>query len=137
MAETSRVARHDPKLSEATQAQLVEELARRLNKSTRDEPPDIWCDSCAHFRTGTDFEISRASWNPCSKGHVMSFYVPQDSDGPETFGYFIEVCADRAPMPEPTPPDPPHPPAPPPADWEHPDFRMEPPPRGRKPKIHG
>lgn len=126
----------DTPLREATQVQLVEELARRLNENTRDDPPEQWCDNCVHFRTTTAACAQRPDYNPCSKKHKMSFYVPQPHDSPDTFGYYREVCPDRAPVPE---PDPPPPPAPPPPDprtaWKDPDYRQAPPPRGRKPKV--
>ena len=115
-------------LAEATTAQLVEELARRMNRIARDEPPSHWCDECIYFRLGTRYQAERKDWNPCSKGHAMEFYVPQPHDGPETFGYFLDVCADREHAPEPTSPEPPQPPI----GWEHPSFRMKAPPRGQK-----
>lgn len=117
-------------LSEATTAQLVEELARRMTRSERAEAPEAWCDDCAHFRYGTPAQVDRKDWNPCAKRHTMQFYMPQGHDSPETFGYYVDVCADRTPRPEPTPPAPP----PAPVDWTHPDFRQAPPPRGGKPR---
>jgi hypothetical protein len=109
----------DTPLREATQVQLVEELARRLNENVRDEPPEFWCDNCVHFRTTTGRALElKPHWNPCAKKHQVSFYVPQPHDSPDTFGYYVEVCPDRTPIPEPPPPDPP-----------------PPPPRGRKPKA--
>jgi hypothetical protein len=112
-------------ISTATLAQLVEELAKRLNKNGgREEPPERWCDDCVHFRPMANPPHYH---NPCDKGHQMEFYVPQDGDGPETFGYFREVCVDRGDRPEPPPP-------PPPLTWDHPDYRQKPPPRGRGPK---
>lgn len=125
----------DTPLREATQAQLVEELARRLNDNARDEPPALYCDDCAHFQTWERIGEPPASYNPCAKHHAMAFYVPQLGDDPSAGGYYIEVCPDRTPLPEPTPPEPPPPPPAPRNAWEDPNFRQKPPPRGRKPRV--
>ena len=111
----------------ATAAQLLEELARRLNEAERAEAPEQWCDDCVNFRYGTDAEAKKKGWSPCAKRHAMQFYLPQPHDSPETFGYYVEVCADRKIRPYP-------PPEPEPIDWTHPDFRQTPPPRGGRPR---
>lgn len=121
----------DTPLRGATQEQLVEELARRLNENGRREaPPEQWCDDCVHFQHGTGRVVDRKNYNPCKKRHQMQFYVPQPWDSPECFGYYVEVCADREARPEPPPPAPKKPELEP---WMRPEFRMEPPPRGGKP----
>ncbi len=112
----------------ATAAQLLEELAKRMRDGSQPEPPEQWCDDCVHFRYSAT--VSKA-WNPCAKKHAMQFYVPQPHDSPETYGYYVEVCADREMRPDFTPaPEP----EPEPIDWTHPDFRQTPPPRGGKPR---
>ena len=100
----------DTPLREATMHQLVEELARRQNATTLEEPPhDRWCDECVHFRTGTTQTVMRKDYNPCAKRHAMEFYTPQPWDSPDCFGYYTLVCADREPIPPPVPPAPPPP----------------------------
>lgn len=110
-------------LSEATQIQLVEELGRRLIAPKREDPPDLWCDDCRHFQSGTKAMVALRSFKPCAKKHELQFYVPQDHDSPETFGYYRDGCTDRVERPAPSEP----------LKWDDPAFRMEPPPRG-KPK---
>lgn len=118
----------DVLLRDATQAQLLEELVRRQNKATREQPPEQWCDDCVHFKAST---TATEKYNPCQKRHAMDFYFPQDFEGPHgTCGYYRTVCPDRKPLPA---PELPPPPPPPPLTWDHPDYRQEPPPRG-KPK---
>lgn len=91
----------DTPLHAATQAQLVEELARRLNLGDRTAPPESWCENCAHFRTTTPRALEmNPNWNPCAKRQKMKFYMPQDHDDPHTFGYYVDVCPFRTPTPE-------------------------------------
>jgi hypothetical protein len=108
----------------ATTAQLLEELALRMREGSQPEPPEQWCDDCAHFRYSA---TQSKTWNPCAKKHAMQFYFPQPHDSPETFGYYFEACVDRELRPDP-------PPEPEPIDWTHPDFLQTPPPRGGKPR---
>lgn len=96
----------------------------------REDAPESWCDDCVHFRHATPYEIQRKGFNPCAKKHQMLFWVPRPHEGPETFGYYMEVCADRQARPESPPPPPP-----PPTDWRDPRYRQTPPPRGKKPKA--
>lgn len=95
------MSERDISLRSASISQLVEELARRHNASSMDEPPEAWCDDCANFRYAGSESEGRKSYNPCMKRHQMEFYMPQPHDSPETFGFYRLVCKDRAPRHDP------------------------------------
>lgn len=81
---------------------LREELARRQRKrGERDErDPFKPCDECAHFIPWSADYDAPEDYNPCGKGHAMTFRVPEyvlDYD----WGYYRRVCRDRAPRPTP------------------------------------
>lgn len=77
--------------------QLIEELARRANaKPTR--RPERWCEDCAHFVAWVDQAQAENmdcpdDYNPCQKGHAMSFLAPEQID--DAYGFYRTVCADR------------------------------------------
>ncbi len=74
-------------------AQLIEELARRQRR--RDREGDVpWCDECANFRPWRGDGDAPDTFNPCSKGHRLKFrdagtYASLD------FGFYRLVCEDR------------------------------------------
>ncbi len=76
-----------------TDDELIEELARRRNVAKKENPIEHWCHDCSHFKTK---ENCNDTYNPCSKGHRMSFRVPDwDYDD---FGFYRRVCPDRDPI---------------------------------------
>lgn len=76
-------------ISSFSTTELLEEIIRRKNA---DEGPPVqkWCDDCAHFVTLLG---AGESYNPCMKGHAMSFRMPDDLD--DEWGFFRRVCGDR------------------------------------------
>lgn len=68
--------------------QLLEELVRRSSRRER-AMPESWCDNCKNFVPTYDENA-----NPCSKGHKMSFFVPQSYDLKD-YGFYRRVCVDR------------------------------------------
>jgi len=86
-----RVRRLSP-LREATEDELLEELTRRRNarQTTR---VSKFCDTCANFATKVGADDS---YNPCTKGHTMSFQMPEGyPDADEDWGFYRRICADR------------------------------------------
>lgn len=73
--------------------QLLEELSRRRQESA-ERRPIIHCDTCANFITKADADDN---YNPCSKGHKMSFRMPDGLTfpNPEEWGYYKAVCIHR------------------------------------------
>ncbi len=82
-------------LSDYSSDELLLELIRRENKNVATEPPDQWCDFCAHFKGAppTMSEEELDSYNPCSKRHVMKFFM--DKDYPMETGFYRDNCRDR------------------------------------------
>ncbi len=81
------------KLTAFSDDELLEEILRRKNKSEHEDPERQWCDDCHNFRHYGFIEAMPDNYNPCSKGHKMSFHCP-DSPSDE-FGYYRRVCLDR------------------------------------------
>lgn len=82
--------------------ELIEELARRANEQRVKKPPH-WCDECEHFlpwieRSPIPKEDCPDDYNPCSKGHQMSFMPPIEAYG--EYGFFRLVCPDRTMAPD-------------------------------------
>jgi hypothetical protein len=86
-------------LENYSDAQLLEELARRANERRDAEIPPDWCHDCAHYRTWDKPSDPPPRYNPCSKRHAMQFRQPRDYDETQRgeFGYFRAVCTDREP----------------------------------------
>jgi hypothetical protein len=85
-------------LREATEDELLEELARRRNarQTTR---VSKFCDTCANFATKVDADDS---YNPCTKGHTMNFQMPEGyPDADDDWGFYRRVCADRQDLAKP------------------------------------
>ena len=73
--------------------ELLEEVVRRRNDRAQRRPVESWCDECAHFKTKLD---AGEEYNPCERGHRMSFWMPEEAEGPHAqFGYYRRVCKDR------------------------------------------
>jgi len=83
-------------LSQFTDAQLLEELARRYNNSNI-ELEDIrhWCHDCGNFKPWNRATAAMKNYNPCTKKHAMKLYVPKEHDSPEYGGFYLLVCTDR------------------------------------------
>lgn len=79
-------------LASYTEEELLEELVRRKNGSTKREP-EVWCDDCANFKTWAGKNDPPDSYNPCIKKHEMKFWTPADYEDP--CGYYRRVCGDR------------------------------------------
>lgn len=75
---------------------LLEELARRRRVRSERQPIAHWCEDCKHFKFWTAKSDPPDTYNPCSKGHTMSFRQPEDYG--DEMGYYRRVCADRARM---------------------------------------
>lgn len=85
---------HPTALKAFTDAELIEELARRTR--TRDkEREKSWCDDCANFKPWNGLDGMPENYNPCSKGHEMKFQEPVDYSDAIGWGFYRLVCADR------------------------------------------
>lgn len=73
-----------------TTDELLAEIVRRRNARV-DRRPIVPCDQCQHFKT-SETRYDDDTYNPCSKGHVMSFRMPDSNDD---WGHYRRVCADR------------------------------------------
>ncbi len=78
-------------------AELLEELARREEARSRRKPVKHWCDDCDHFKPWSKplIEDIPDDYNPCGKGHKMSFRVPESYTSID-YGFYRRVCKDRA-----------------------------------------
>lgn len=75
---------------------LLEELARRRRVRSERKPIERWCEDCKHFKFWTAGGDPPDTYNPCDKGHAMSFRQPEDYG--DEMGYYRRVCSDRAAM---------------------------------------
>lgn len=83
-------------LKSFTDTELLEELLRRKNASKSKRRPKHWCEDCQNFTSATAkmSEAQLEKYNPCSKGHVMDFYMPAEWESIQA-GYYRRGCADR------------------------------------------
>jgi len=80
-------------LSDYTDDELIEELARRRN--TREiNKPERWCVDCKNFTTWNGKGDPPNDYNACIKGHKMNFAMPEGYTDDE-FGFYRRVCVDR------------------------------------------
>lgn len=77
--------------------ELLAEIVRRRNARVS-RRPIVKCDGCKHFQT-SETRYDDDTYNPCQKGHEMSFRFPEADDGPadcnDDWGYYRRVCPDR------------------------------------------
>lgn len=86
-----------PSLRQFSTDELIEELARRA-QAQPPQKPKRWCEECAHFvawidkqpHPGHDWPLD---YNPCAKGHAMTFIAPQEIG--DAYGFYRAVCPDR------------------------------------------
>jgi hypothetical protein len=75
---------------------LLAEIQRRRDARVN-RRPIVHCDMCQHFKPMTGDRAD--TYNPCSKGHIMSFRAPEVDDGPpdsnDDWGHYRRVCVDR------------------------------------------
>ena len=76
-------------LSKFSEAELLEEIVRRKNMREQKRPVKF-CESCDNFVLTADDDA-----NPCSKGHKLSFRMPDDYGDLDNFGFYRLICADR------------------------------------------
>lgn len=81
-------------LAAFSEDELMAELVRRRN-ARADRRPIVQCDRCKHFKT-SETRYDDDTYNPCSKGHAMSFRMPDDGPSDSDWGFYRRVCADRA-----------------------------------------
>jgi len=82
-------------LSQFSENELLEELARRKNEREK-EPQITYCDDCRNFIPWRDrFDLMPDDYNPCRQGHKMKFKMPAYGEDPHEFGFYRNVCADR------------------------------------------
>jgi hypothetical protein len=85
------------KFSRITTDELLAEIVRRRN-ARLSRRPIVNCDSCWHFKAD-DRDGQHDDYNPCMKGHKMSFRMPEMDNGPpeanEDWGFYRNCCADR------------------------------------------
>lgn len=86
-------------LAKFSTAVLLEEISRREQQRAERKPVKHWCEDCKNFRFWTKNSDPPDTYNPCSKGHKMSFRVPETmSDVDNDSGYYRRICTDRAGM---------------------------------------
>jgi hypothetical protein len=86
------MSRH-PSLVSFSDRDLREELARRLEKRLRDEAEKEWCNECCNFIIWTRDNNPPLSYNPCAKGHMMIFKLPEGYT--DAMGFYKQNCRDR------------------------------------------
>lgn len=86
------------KLSPFSTDQLLQEIVRRRNIVPRKDPYKIkFCDSCVHARFWDKQSDPPRNFNVCSKGHELSFHMPEPWESPDApYGFYRRVCADRS-----------------------------------------
>lgn len=84
-------------LAKFTTDELLAEIVRRRNARVS-RRPIVQCDKCQHFKT-SETRYDDDTYNPCIKGHAMSFRQPEADYGPpdanDDWGFYRRVCADR------------------------------------------
>lgn len=57
----------------------------------------LYCDDCAHFVYQPAAADTDDTYNPCQKGHQMSFQLPSDYQWyyDNNYGFYRPHCADR------------------------------------------
>lgn len=81
-------------LKDYTEVELIEELARRAANREKSKPKK-WCSNCSNFKCwkGVGNDVPE-EYNPCTKGHKMSFAMPEyETD--DDYGFYRGICADR------------------------------------------
>lgn len=79
-----------------SEAELLEELARRCTHKEQKQQVARWCHNCTHFTTWADDALKMPdNYNPCSKLHKMFFRMPEGDPHDEESGFYKVVCADR------------------------------------------
>lgn len=84
----------DNPLTKYSTAVLLEEIARREQKRSERKPVKHWCEDCAHFKFWTAKGDPPETYNPCIKGHKMSFRIPEHYN--DECGYYRRICGDRS-----------------------------------------
>lgn len=83
--------------SKFTTDQLLAEISRRRNARIA-RRPILNCDQCQRFIPCQE-DVMADTYNPCEKGHKMSFRHPETDDGPteanDDWGFYRTGCADR------------------------------------------
>lgn len=83
--------------------ELLAEIVRRRNARIS-RRPIVKCEECRHFKPCGDKPNDSAvdAYNPCTKGHKMSFRMCELDDGPpdrnDDWGFYRNCCADRVPV---------------------------------------
>jgi len=80
-------------LSSFTTQELLTEIERRIEVK-RDRTPIKPCDECAYFVPWSNISECPKTYNPCSKGHSMSFRLPKDYQSTD-WGFYRPGCKDR------------------------------------------
>lgn len=85
-------------LANYSEAELLEELARRCTLKEEKKQVAKWCHNCKHFKTWADNATGKGrempeDYNPCGKQHRMYFRMPEDYD--DEHGFYRTVCKDR------------------------------------------
>lgn len=77
--------------------ELMDELSSRMHER-REREALRWCDRCAHFQSwdapGRAHLPMPEKFNPCTKGHKMSFQTPAEYD--DEWGFYRTHCRDRS-----------------------------------------
>lgn len=73
--------------------ELAEELARRARNKPKEPAKFRACDDCSNFIGWHDMNVPD-DYNPCKKGHKMSFKVPETHSDID-WGFYRNVCPDR------------------------------------------
>lgn len=84
-------------LHKFTTAELLEEIARRETHRQERKPIKHWCDDCRNFVAWRKPGDPPDDYNPCGKGHTMSFRMPTGYGDMYETGFYRLVCADRLP----------------------------------------
>ncbi len=75
-------------------SELVQEIKRR--EQTKRQMKFRPCDECQNFKAWTADIDPPDSYNPCVKGHAMSFRLPDDYPAETNWGFYRRPYPDHA-----------------------------------------
>lgn len=87
-------------LRDYTLSELAAEIRRRQDRRNSLDTPRLWCSECVHFKAWEGRGDPPDDYNPCSKGHKMSFQCPPHDYTGDSTGFHRPRCRDRVQMTE-------------------------------------
>lgn len=88
----------NPALADFSDQELRMELLARSDQRRPRSRPFKPCDNCRHFICHRGSNDPPPDFNPCAKGHQMSFRSPREY-GDDDWGHYRDPCPDRRKKP--------------------------------------